>query len=69
MIFRSCILRLTLNAKGENNMITKQEVYANGIDWLINRNDEKKHENQSLKRHLERKSIIDKIIEYIKEII
>ena len=50
-------------------MITKQEVYANGIDWLISRNNDKNHENQSLKRHLERKSIIDKIIEYIKEII
>ena len=50
-------------------MITKQEIYANGIDWLINRNNEKKHENQSLKRHLERKSLFIKLIEYIKEII
>ena len=50
-------------------MITKQEVYKNGIDWLISRNNEKNHENLSLKRHLERKSFFIKFIEYIKEII
>ena len=50
-------------------MITKQEVYANGIDWLISRSNEKRLENECLKRHLERKSLFTKFIEYIKEII
>ena len=49
--------------------ITKQEVYANGIDWLISRNNEKKLENESIKKHLENKSVWKSIKEYIKEII
>lgn len=50
-------------------MITRQEIYANGIDWLINRNNEKKHKTECIKRPLERKSLFTKFIEYIKEII
>lgn len=50
-------------------MITKQEVYANGIDWLISRSNEKRLENECLKRQFENKTFWQKIKEYIKEII
>lgn len=50
-------------------MITKQEVYANGIDWLLTRNNEKKLENECIKRQLEKKSFFKKITQYIKDII
>lgn len=50
-------------------MITKQEVYANGIDWLISRNNDKKLENECIKRQFENKTFWQKTKEYIKEII
>ena len=50
-------------------MITKQEVYANGIDWLINRNNEKRLENECLKNKITKKNLWKVITEYIKEII
>ena len=62
-------LDINFNTKGENNMITKQEVYANGIDWLISRSNEKILENKCLKRQFENKNLWQKIKEYIKEII
>ena len=50
-------------------MITKQEVYANGIDWLISRSNEKKLENECLKNKITKKTLWKVITEYIKEII
>lgn len=50
-------------------MITMTEVYANGIDWLISKNNDKKLENECIKRQLELKPWHIKFIDYIKEII
>lgn len=50
-------------------MITMTEVYANGIDWLISKNNEKKLENECIKRQLENKHWYIKLIEYVKEIV
>lgn len=50
-------------------MITMTEVYANGIDWLISKNNEKKLENECIKRQLVNKPWYVKLIEYFKEII
>ena len=50
-------------------MITMQEVYSNGIDWLIVKNNEKKIENECIKRQIEAKTWFQKITEYLREII
>ena len=47
-------------------MITKQEVYANGIKWLMAQYD---MEKQTVYFEVKEKSIFQKIKEYIKEII
>lgn len=50
-------------------MITMTEVYANGIDWLISKNNDKKLENECIKRQFELKPWYIKLFEYFKEII
>lgn len=50
-------------------MITMTEVYNNGIDYLINKNNDKKLENECIKRQIENKSWYIKFVEYIKDII
>lgn len=50
-------------------MITMTDVYNNGIDYLINKNNDKRLENECIKRQLEAKSWYIRMIEYIKEII
>lgn len=50
-------------------MITMTEVYANGIDWLISKNNDKKLENECIKRQFELKPWYVKLIDYFKEII
>lgn len=50
-------------------MITMQEVYANGIDYLINKNNDKRLENECIKRQIEISPWYIRLIEYFKEII
>lgn len=50
-------------------MITMEQVYNNGIDYLINKNNDKRLENECIKRQIENKSWFVKLIEYFKEII
>lgn len=50
-------------------MITMEQVYNNGIDYLINKNNDKKLENECIKRQIENKPWYIKFVEYVKEII
>lgn len=50
-------------------MITMEQVYNNGIDYLINKNRDKKLENECIKRQLETKTWLQKIAEYLRDVI